>query len=78
MEREERSLATEMLAELKENSKRWFRVAVIELGLILLIITMFIGYLMMPVEEEMETITYTQDADTEGDGSPINQSIGEW
>lgn len=77
MEREERSLATEMLAELKENSKRWFRVAVIELGLILLIITMFIGYLMMPVEEEMETITYTQDADTEGDGSPINQSIGE-
>lgn len=77
MEREEKTLATEMLAELKENSKRWFRVSVIELCIILLIIAMFIGYLTMPVEEETETITYTQDADTEGDSSPINQSIGE-
>lgn len=77
MEREDRSLATEMLEELKENSKRWFRVAVIELGIIMLIISMFIGYLNTPIEEETETITYTQGANTEGDNSPINQSMGE-
>lgn len=77
MDKEEKTLATEMMAEFKENSKRWFRVAVIELGIIMLTVTLFIGYLNMPVEEETETITYTQDANTEGDGSPINQNMGE-
>lgn len=77
MEREDEPLATEMLAEIKENSRRWFRVAVIELGIIMLIIAMFIGYLNTPVEEETETITYSQDANTEGDNSSINQNMGE-
>ena len=34
MEREERSLATEMLHEMKMQSKRWFIIAVIELILL--------------------------------------------
>ena len=75
---EEKSLATEMLQELKENSKRWFRVAIIELCIIVVIVAMFIIHLNIPQEEQQEEIiTYTQDADTEGDNSPINQVIGE-
>jgi len=34
MEREERTLATEMLHEMKSQSKRWFIIAVIELVLL--------------------------------------------
>ena len=37
---------------------------------------MFIWYVYQPIEE-VETTT-SQDADTEGDNSPINQNIGEW
>lgn len=81
MEREEKSLATEMLQELKQNLKRWFKVAVIELCIILIMGMMIVGmvivYLTVPVEEESEIITYAQDADTEGDSSPISQTIGE-
>lgn len=77
MDREEKTLATEMLQELKENSKRWFRVAIIELGIIILIVAMFIGYLNTPEEEEIITTSYEQEADTEGDNSPIEQRIGE-
>ena len=69
------TLATEMLKELKANSKRWFIVAVIELLIILGIIGIFVWYINQPIEE---TITYEQDADTEGENSPINQYIGEW
>lgn len=77
MEREEKTLATEMLEELKENSRRWFRIAVIELGIIMLTVALFIGYLNMPEEEVVETTSYSQEANTEGDDSPITQRIGE-
>ena len=71
----EETLATEMLKELKINAKRWFIIAIIELIIILSGATMFVLYLNTPTIED--EISYTQDADTEGENSPINQSIGE-
>ena len=72
---EEETLAMEMLKELKHNSKRWFISFIIVLILWFLTIGVFIWYINQPIEE-VETTT-TQDADTEGDNSPINQHIGE-
>ena len=77
MKENEESLATEMLRELKANSKRWFIISIIELVLLLFTITIFIAYLNTPVEDTTETTTYSQDADTQGENSPINQNIGE-
>ena len=69
------TLATELLHELKANSKRWFIISIIELVIILAITGLFVWYIYQPIEET--TIEYSQDADTEGDESPIEQSIGE-
>lgn len=78
MEKENITLATEMLKELKSNSKRWFLIAVIELFIILSMAGLFVWYINTPEEETSEVITsYTQEADTEGDNSAINQQIGE-
>ena len=71
---EEKTLAMEMLSELKAQSKRWFVIAIIELCIIFAITGVFVWYINQPVEE---TITYEQEADTEGDNSPISQNIGE-
>lgn len=71
----EDTLATEMLKELKAQSKRWFCSFIIVLLLWFATIGVFIWYINQPIEE-VETTT-TQDADTEGDNSPINQHIGE-
>lgn len=71
----EDTLATEMLKELKVNAKRWFIIAIIELIIILTGAGLFVWYLNMPTED-IET-TYTQDADTNGQNSPVNQNIGE-
>lgn len=70
------TLAMEMLRELKSNAKRWFIISIIELVIILSIVGIFITYLNMPEEEIIEETTYTQDADTDGEYSPINQTIG--
>lgn len=67
------SLATEMLKELKSNTRRWFIAFVIVLVLWFMTIGLFIAYINQPVEE---TITYTQDADS-SDNSSINQRIGD-
>ena len=75
--KEEESLATEMLRELKAKSKRWFIISIVELVLLLFTITLFIAYLNTPIEDTTETTNYTQEADTQGQSSPINQSIGE-
>lgn len=77
MKKEELTFATELIAEAKRNSKRWFIVSVIELFIILSMAGMFIWYIGLPEEEVTETTTYEQEADTQGDYSPINQSIGE-
>nr|DAJ75905.1 MAG TPA: chitin synthase regulator [Caudoviricetes sp.] len=72
----EDTLATEMLKELKAQSKRWFIIAIVELIIILFSAILFVAYLNTPTEEK-EEISYSQDADTEGENSPINQQIKE-
>lgn len=72
----EDTLATEMLKELKAQSKRWFIIAIVELVIILFSAILFVAYLNTPTEEK-EEISYSQDADTEGENSPINQQIKE-
>lgn len=72
---ENQTLAIEMMKELKANSKRWFISFLVVLILWFTTIGIFIWYINQPVEET-ETIT-TQNADTEGENSPINQNIGE-
>lgn len=72
----EDTLATEMLKELKAQSKRWFIIAIVELVIILFSVILFVAYLNTPTEEK-EEISYSQDADTEGENSPINQQIKE-
>lgn len=76
---EERSLATEMLQELKAQSKRKDIIIIILIGVILAMIISFFIY-----ENNFETVSdettteYSQEADTDGNNSPINQNIGEW
>lgn len=72
---ENETLATEMLHEIKAQSKRWFVISIILLILWFTTIGLFVWYIYQPIEE-VETTT-TQDADTEGDNSPITQKMGE-
>ena len=75
---EERSLATEMLHELKAQSKRKDIIIIILIGVIL---AMIIGFFIF--ENQFETVSdettteYSQEADTDGNNSPINQNMGE-
>lgn len=75
---EEKSLATEMLHELKAQSKRKDIIIVILIGVILAMIIGFFIY-----ENNFETVSdettteYSQEADTDGNNSPINQNMGE-
>lgn len=59
---ETQPLATELIRELKANNKRWFIVALVELGLIIAIVFGFIWYLTLPVDE----------ISIEGDGGNAN------
>lgn len=75
---EERSLALEMLKELKAQSKRKDIIIIILIGVIL---AMIIGFFIF--ENQFETVSdettteYSQEADTDGNNSPINQNMGE-
>lgn len=75
---EKESLAMEMLRELKQNSRRWFIIAIIEL---VLLVGSNIAWLVYQSQYETvsdETTTeYSQEADTDGNNSPINQNMGE-
>ena len=75
---EERSLALEILKEVKAQSKRWFIIAIIEL---VLLVGSNIAWLVYQSQFETvsdETTTeYSQEADTDGNNSPINQNMGE-
>ena len=74
---EEKNLATEMLHELKAQSKRKDIIIVILIGVILAMIISFFIY-----ENKFETVSdettteYSQEADTDGNNSPINQNMG--
>ena len=72
---DEKTFATELIEEAKRNSKRWFAIAIIELVILIATIAGFLYYISLPVEEI--TTEYTQDANTTGNDSPINQTIGE-
>ena len=75
---EKENLAMEMLRELKQNSRRWFIIAIIEL---VLLVGSNIAWLVYQSQYETvsdETTTeYSQEADTDGNNSPINQNMGE-
>ncbi len=75
---EEKTLATEMLHELKTNMKRWFIIAIVEL---ILLVGSNVAWLIYNSQfEEItteETTEYSQEANTNGDNSPIEQTIGE-
>lgn len=44
-------LATELIRELKAQSKRWFIIAVTELGIIVAIVLAFLWYLTLPIDQ---------------------------
>lgn len=70
MEKENTSLATELIRELKSTSKRWFIAFIVVLSLWFATIGGFIIYLSLPIEETV-TETVTQDADDNGDTNYI-------
>ena len=70
MEKENTSLATELIRELKSTSKRWFIAFIVVLSLWFATIGGFIIYLPLPIEETV-TETVTQDADDNGDNNYI-------
>ena len=53
---ENKTLATELLHEVKASAKRWFIIAIVELCVILAIVAGFLWYITLPVEEWTETI----------------------
>lgn len=73
---EEKSLAFEMLQEIKRSNKRWFIIAIVEL---IIIIGMIIGFLVYESQYEYgETDEIYQYVDnTEMENSTINQNLGE-
>ena len=48
---ENKTLATELLHEVKASAKRWFIIAIVELFVILAVIAGFLWYITLPVEE---------------------------
>lgn len=73
MEKENTSLATELIRELKSTSKRWFIAFIVVLSLWFATIGGFIIYLSLPVEETVtETVTQdAQDADDNGNNNYV-------
>lgn len=72
MEKENTSLATELIRELKSTSKRWFIAFIVVLSLWFATIGGFIIYLSLPIEETTTTESYvTQDADDNDDNNYI-------
>lgn len=48
---ENESLATELIRELRAQSRRWFITALVELGIIIAVVLAFLWYLTLPVDE---------------------------
>lgn len=70
MEKENTSLATELIRELKSTSKRWFIAFIVVLSLWFATIGGFIIYLSLPIEETTAE-TVTQDADDNGNNNYV-------
>lgn len=50
---ENTTLATELLREVKAQSKRWFITAVVELAVIVVIVIAFLWYVSLPTDESI-------------------------
>ena len=48
---ENQPLATELIRELRASNRRWFIVALVELGVIIAIVVGFLWYISLPIEE---------------------------
>lgn len=70
----ENNLATELLAEIKAGTRRWFIIALVELAIIIVLSASIVWYLSLPTEEH--TIEYSQEA-TDNDLSDVQQIIGD-
>lgn len=64
-----RPLATEIISELKANSKRWFIIAMAELAIILMMLVGILWYFSLPVEQT--TTEVSQEADNSGKNTII-------
>lgn len=75
---EKNTLAMELMHELKKSSKRNFIIAII---LLIALVVSNVAWLVYQSQYETvsdETTTeYSQEADTDGNNSPINQNMGE-
>lgn len=71
---EEKSIALEMLEELKRSSKRWFTIALVEL---FIIVSMVVGYFVYQANIEQFDEAYQYVEDTDLNNSTLNQSLGE-
>lgn len=70
---DDKTLATELLHELKASARRWFIAFCIMVGVEVATIAGFLWYISLPIEEE--TTTYEQSVDDIED-SDIEQNIG--
>lgn len=69
---EQETLATELLRQLKSNARRWFIIAMVELGIIAILVAFLF---IIPVETYTET-EYSQEVEDIED-SDITQHIGD-
>lgn len=53
MNEEHESLATELLREVKMQTKRWFVTALVELGILIIIVIIFFWYLSLPADDAL-------------------------
>jgi len=75
--RQQSSLATEMLKELKEQNKRSHVMEIILSGILVLVIAGFLWYISLPIEETTTTTnTTTEEYSQDSDGNGTNNIIG--
>lgn len=48
---ENQPLATELIREIKASNRRWFIIALVELGIIIAIVLAFLWYISLPIDE---------------------------
>ena len=71
----EDKLTLELLKEVKANARKWFVIAIIELGVILaIIVSWFVMSYVIPVEDTTSTESY--DIDSKDNGNAIYNDSG--
>jgi hypothetical protein len=73
----EDKLTLELLKEVKANAKKWFVIAIIELGVILaIIVSWFLMSYVIPAEDTTTTSTESYDIDSKDNGNAIYNDSG--